>query len=61
MKDMQAHLENLRAEAARCAMISDLATEKKRREVFARVAEHLNVLASEVERAIKAKLDLGEP
>ncbi|MGY4501629.1 hypothetical protein ACVWYH_005560 [Bradyrhizobium sp. GM24.11] len=52
MKDMQAQLEKLRKEAAECALIRDLATDPKKRELFARLAEHLDVLASEVERAI---------
>lgn len=34
----------------RC-VIRDLATEPKKRELFAKLAEHLTVLASEVERA----------
>jgi hypothetical protein len=29
MKDMQAHLEKLRADAAECALIRDLATDQK--------------------------------
>ena len=52
MKDMQAHLEKLRSDAAECALISNLATNQEKRELFARLAEHLRVLASEVERAI---------
>jgi hypothetical protein len=54
MKDMKAHLEKLRADAAECALIRDLATDTKKRELFTRLAEHLQVLASEVERAIAA-------
>lgn len=52
MKDMQAQLEKLRTDAAECALIRDLATEPRKRELFARLAEHLTVLASEVERAL---------
>jgi hypothetical protein len=52
MEDMQAHLEKLRPDAAESALISNLATNQKR-ELFARPAEHLTVLASEVERAIR--------
>ena len=54
MKDMQAQLEKLRTDAAECALIRDLATEPKKRELFTRLAEHLTVLADEVERAIAA-------
>jgi hypothetical protein len=54
MKDMEAHLEKLRTDAAECAIISGLATNKTKRELFARLSEHLTVLASEVEKAIAA-------
>jgi len=52
MKDMQAQLDKLRTDAAECALIRDLATAPKKRELFTRLAGHLTVLASEVERAI---------
>ena len=52
MKDMQAQLEKLRTDAAECALIRDLATDPKKRELFTKLADHLTVLASEVERAI---------
>jgi hypothetical protein len=54
MKDMRAHLEKLRAEAAECELISNLATDKKKKELFAKLAEHHATLAQEVERAIAA-------
>jgi hypothetical protein len=54
MKDMQAHLEKLRTEAAECAIISGLATDKVKRELFANMSAHLTTLADEVERAMKA-------
>jgi predicted nuclease of restriction endonuclease-like RecB superfamily len=54
MKDMQLHMEKLRQDAEECASISKLATDEQKRELFARLAEHLKVLASEVERAIAA-------
>jgi hypothetical protein len=56
MEDMTAHLEKLRIDAEDCALISKLATDMQKRELFARLAEHLGVLALEVERAIAAKL-----
>jgi hypothetical protein len=52
MKDMQAHLEKLRVQIAECEMIRDLATDKKKRELFAKLAEHHKTLAAEVERAM---------
>ena len=56
MKDMQAHLEKLRCDAEECALISKLATDGRKKELFARLAEHLTIMASEIERAIAAKL-----
>jgi hypothetical protein len=60
MKDIEAHLEKLRANAAECALIRDLATDPRKRALFTRLAEHLATLASEVEAAIAAKLTGGE-
>jgi hypothetical protein len=56
MRDMQAHLEKLRVDAAECKLISDLATDLQKRELFARLADHLSVLAYELEQAIAAKM-----
>jgi hypothetical protein len=53
MKDYQAHLERLRRDAAECAIIRDLATDKAKREMFDRLAQHLTTLADEVEMAIR--------
>ncbi|QHP71266.1 hypothetical protein EI171_30650 [Bradyrhizobium sp. LCT2] len=39
MKDMQAQLEKLQRDAAECALIRDLATDPKKRELFAKLAE----------------------
>jgi heme oxygenase len=55
MQDMRVHLEKLRVQAAECEMIRDLATDKAKRELFAKLAEHFKVLASEVERAIRER------
>jgi len=51
MTDMQAHLEKIRSDAAECLVLGSLATTEKR-EIFLKIAEHLNRLASEVERTI---------
>jgi hypothetical protein len=56
MQDMKAHLEKLRADAAECALIRDLATDPQKRALFTRLADHLSALASEVEAAIEARL-----
>jgi hypothetical protein len=52
MKDYQAQLEKLRTDAAECALIRDLATEPAKRELFNRLANHLSVLADQVEMAM---------
>ena len=51
MKDLQAHLDKIRSDAAECLLLSSLATDGKR-EVFTRMAEHLNALAFELEKTI---------
>jgi hypothetical protein len=53
MNDYQAQLEKLRRDAAECALIRDLATDKDKRELFERLASHLNVLADQVERVMR--------
>jgi hypothetical protein len=52
MKDFETHLAKLRSDAAECRLIRDQATESTKRELFARLAAHLETLALEVERAI---------
>ena len=52
MRDMQASLEKLRTDAAEAALIRDLATDSRKRELFTKLADHLAMLAAEVERAI---------
>ncbi|HZE55712.1 MAG TPA: hypothetical protein VE111_20850 [Bradyrhizobium sp.] len=60
MEDMTAQLEKLRIDAEDCALISKLATDLEKREPFARLADHLGVLASEAERAMAAKMAGGD-
>jgi hypothetical protein len=55
MKDYQAHVEKLRKDAAECALVRDLATDKAKREIFDRLARHLDQLADEVERTMNAR------
>jgi hypothetical protein len=52
MKNMQESLDKLRADAAKFSMMSVLATDAQKRKNYARLAEHLNVLASGIARAI---------
>ncbi|WP_076860525.1 hypothetical protein [Bradyrhizobium mercantei] len=54
MQDMLTHLEKLRTDAAECTLIRDLATDIRKRELFAKLAEHLAALAEEVEKAVAA-------
>ena len=51
MRDMLAQLKKLITEAAKCAMIRDLATNPQKRELFANLARQLDNLADAVERA----------
>jgi hypothetical protein len=60
MKDLQAHLEKLRVDAAECARIRDLADSASKRELFGRLAEHLTALAADVERAMNAMRPNGD-
>jgi heme oxygenase len=55
MQDMRTHLEKLRTDAAECQLISDLATDPVKRELFAKLAEHHRTLALEVERALEER------
>jgi hypothetical protein len=43
MKDMLVHLEKLRADAAEYALIRDLATDQAKKDLFARLAQHVNL------------------
>lgn len=47
-------MEKLRKDAAECALVRDLAADKAKREMFDRLARHLDQLADEVERAMNA-------
>ena len=55
MKDYQTHLEKLRKDAAECALVRDLATDKAKQEMFDRLAQHLSELADEVERVMNTR------
>jgi hypothetical protein len=60
VEDMQAHLEKLLRDASECKLISDLTTDKDKQSLFARIAEHYEMLAAEIEGAIAERLG-GEP
>jgi hypothetical protein len=57
MKDMRQYLDKLRADTAECELIRDLATDPRKRDLFAKLAEHYKILATEIERAMQ---DRGE-
>ena len=60
MKEMQAHARKIRfLDAAECLVLSNLVTEE-RRQLFGRIAEHLNSLALEIETEAKTTL-IDEP
>ncbi len=46
------HLEKIQELIVECEIIRDLATDAKKRELFARLAEHHKTLAMEIEHAI---------
>jgi hypothetical protein len=59
MKDMLAHLERLRVQTAECEMIRDLATDRAKREMFAKLAEHFRLLAGELEKEVAQRSSVG--
>jgi hypothetical protein len=58
MKDLREKLEKLCADGEDCPL--KLATDKAKRQMFAKLAEHLGQLASDVEAVIAAKIASGE-
>jgi hypothetical protein len=51
----RASIEKLRNDAAEAALISGLATDKTKREMYARLHQQLQGLANDDERAMKSK------
>ena len=54
MKDMQARLEKVRADASEWALLSGAVPDEMTRELFARLATYLTELADEIERMLGA-------
>jgi hypothetical protein len=52
VKDYLASIEKLRRDAAEAALVRDLATDKTKRAMYTRLAQHLTTLAEEVETAM---------
>ena len=59
MQDYLAQIEKLRKDAAECARIRDLATDQAKRQVFDRLANHLTMLADQVEMAMLERKRAG--
>jgi len=55
MQDMKAHLEKLRAQLAECETIRDRAADPAKRDLFATLAEHLKLLATQIEYTIAGR------
>ena len=51
-RDMQTHLETLRAQIVECEQLQQAAKGQIKRDIFKRLVAHYRVLASELERAI---------
>ena len=53
MKDMRTHLEKFQEQIVECEFIRDSAADPKKRELFAKLAEHHKVLAAVVAQAMR--------
>jgi BA14K-like protein len=53
-EDLQSYLKKVRSDAAECLVLGSIVADEKR-EVFIRIAEHLNGLAAELEKSILKK------
>jgi hypothetical protein len=60
MEDLRKKLEKLRTDAEDCTLISRLATDKAKRDLFARLASQIGQLIVEVEAAIDARMAGGK-
>jgi hypothetical protein len=56
-KEMRVHSEKLPADAAECERIRVSVTDPEKRELFTRLAQHLRVLAAEIESAMVRRGD----
>jgi len=55
MSGLLEQLSKVRADAAECALVGNLATDPQKKQMYLRLADHLTNLAAEVERAAKEK------
>src|ERR1700733_2157414 len=56
MKDIQTHLNKIRSDAAECLVLGTLAPDGKQA-MFTRIAEHLNALATDLEKTMATRDD----
>jgi hypothetical protein len=61
MKDLTERLRKLRDDAEDCLLISRLATDQTKRQVFEKLAIRLEAMAAELEVVIAAKSATGRP
>lgn len=59
MKHMKAHLEDLRDQAAECALRSGEAETREKRDLFEKMNAHLNWMADHVEAQMNAAAATG--
>jgi hypothetical protein len=59
MQDYPPQNQKLRMDAAECAIIRDFASDPAKRDLFDRFAQHLNVLAKQVQMAIGSSADVS--
>jgi hypothetical protein len=52
MKNLREKLEKLRVDAEECRLISELATDRAKRVLFARLSEQLSQMAADIEAAM---------
>jgi hypothetical protein len=57
IRDTQSHLEELRDRAAECALIRDLATDKRKRQLFTKLANRFAVMVADAERAMSQPVE----
>ena len=56
MSGLMEQLSKVRAEAAECALVGNLATDPQKKQMYMRLADHLTTLAAEVERAARERV-----
>ena len=55
MQDIRTYLDKLRSQVAKCKSIRDSATDIVQRDLYSKLAQHYQALATEAERDIRNK------